>query len=213
MSKFFISGVFILFSCGVTLGQVQLGFKVSPLISANRITSDNSGAIAESQGSGLRFSLGPVIDFMISNNESYYMSTGLWFTTKRVGIQVDNTDGISEQTYNLQYLSLPFTLKLKTQEIALDKRIYIQFGPTFDIAVSDKRKSGESSQPSIVDFSFGDVELLMGAGLEWHLGNSTRFSTGFSYSRGLANVAKRSIDISDLSVKNDLFSIDLIVMF
>ena len=119
---------------------------------------------------------------------------------------------MDEQYYNVQYLTLPLTVKLKTQEIALDKRIYILFGPTFDIALNSSLKEG--TDPFIEDFSFGDVGLLMGTGIEFFLGNTTRISTGFSYSRGLVNVVNRTLnDSQDLTVKNDLFSLDLIVIF
>lgn len=212
MVKFFMLSLLILFLSAPSYGQVQIGFKLAPAISASRVDGEDTGISKD--GSGIRFTVGPVFDFMINKNENYFFSTGIWFSTKRVGIQ-SATDGDTEsQSYNVQYIQLPMTLKLKSQEIALDKRIYVQFGPTFDFAVASKQKSGDTSFPLIDDFSFADVGLLMGAGLEWHLGNSTRLSTGFSYSRGLVNVMNQSgADLGDFTVKNDLFSLDLIVIF
>ena len=209
MVKFFYVSLIILVSASCSFAQVQLGFKVSPGISTNRVNSSNEPFDIESNGSGVRFSFGPVFDIMLNQNENYFFSTGLWYNVKRVGITVNNMD---EQYYNVQYLTLPLTVKLKTQEIALDKRIYILFGPTFDIALNSSLKEG--TDPFIEDFSFGDVGLLMGTGIEFFLGNTTRISTGFSYSRGLVNVVNRTLnDSQDLTVKNDLFSLDLIVIF
>jgi hypothetical protein len=199
----------MLLSITCSIAQVQIGFKVSPGLSINRVNSSDEPYQFEKNGSGVRFNIGPVLDFMINQNENYYFSTGLWYNVKRVGVNVDNLD---EQYYNIQYLSLPVTVKLKTQEIALDKRIYLQFGPVFDVALNSTQKEG--SDPFIEDFSFGDVGLLIGGGLEFFLGNSTRISTGISYSRGLVNVVNRTItDSPELTVKNDIVSLDLIVIF
>lgn len=210
MTKFFCIVFLIIGTSGLTCAQVQIGLKFSPTISTNRIDGGNM----TKDGSGLRVVLGPVFDFVINQNENYLFSTGLWYANKRAAVILEEDNFRQAESHNVQYIIIPATIKLKTQEIALDKRIYIQFGPTFEIAVHNKLKSGDEDQRIIEDFGIGDVGLLMGAGLEWHLGNSTRISTGLTYTRGLIDtLGETGNNLSDFSLKNDLVSLDFTVIF
>lgn len=214
MLKYLVVVIIIFCSTEQVISQVQIGFKVSPSISTNRVDESTSGIDASSNGSGLRFTLGPVFDFMINQNENYFFSTGLWFSSRRVGVLLNADNQQQDAVYTLQYVVIPITMKLKSQEIGIDKRIYIQFGPTLDIAVSNKQKSGSETPAIVEDFTFMDVGLIMGAGVEWYMGNSTRLSTGITYTRGLVNIWKDSeYSLNNFSIKNDLVSLDVTVIF
>ncbi len=194
--------------------QIQLGFKASPYWSSNRVNIGSSTDVSN-DGNALRFTLGPVADISINGNENYFFSTGLWFSMRRAGISYlnDNSERIT-QSYNLQYLSAPVTMKLYTQEVLLDKRIYFQFGPTIDIKISDKLKEGDPDNHLIDKFRFMDLSLFMSAGMDWYMGGTTRVYGGLTYSRGLINAAADTIEpLNDMSYKNDLFGIELGVMF
>lgn len=192
--------------------QVQMGFKLSPIISGNRADADTDAVSVDNDGTGLRFTFGPIADFSLGDNENYYFSTGFWLTSKRAGISY--TDGATRitQSYNLQYIQLPATLKFYTNEVGLDKRIFFQFGPTFDIKVSEKLKDGDRSQRVIRDFRFFDMTLYTAVALEYQIGNTTRIFGGISYSRGLINAAGDALN-DNITYKNDYFAIDLGVMF
>jgi len=197
------------------LAQVQMGFKLSPYWSSNRVDIESSTDVSN-DGNGLRFTFGPVVDISIDGNENYFFSTGLWLSTRRAGISYLDDQGGQRinQSYNLQYLSIPATMKLYTQEVMLDRRIYFQFGPTLDLKVSEKQKEGDKDNSLIEDFRFIDMSLFISAGLDWHLGGTTRLYGGLTYSRGLINAASNTIgDLNDMSYKNDLFGIELGVMF
>jgi hypothetical protein len=194
------------------MSQVQMGFKLSPIISGNRADADTDAINIDSDGTGLRFSFGPIADFSLDDNENYYFSTGFWLTSKRAGLSY--TDGVDRitQSYNLQYIQLPATLKFYTNEVGLDKRIFFQFGPTFDIKISEKLKDGDRSQRVIEDFRFFDMTLYTAVALEYQIGNTTRIIGGISYCRGLINAAPEAIN-EDIIYKNDYFGIELGVMF
>ena len=198
----------------VASAQIQLGFKASPYWSSNRVNIGSSTDVSN-DGNALRFTLGPVADISIDGNDSYFFSTGLWFSARRAGISYlnDNSERIT-QSYNLQYLSAPVTMKLYTQEVLLDKRIYFQFGPTIDIKISDKLKEGDPDNQLVEKFRFIDLSLFMSAGMDWYMGGTTRIYGGLTYSRGLINAASKTIEpLNDMSYKNDLFGIELGVMF
>ncbi len=192
--------------------QIQMGFKISPLISMNRVDIETDAAQVDNDGSAVRFSFGPVADFSLNNNENYHFSTGFWLTSKRAGISYSDGNDRVTQAYSLQYIQLPATLKFYTNEIGLDKRIFFQFGPTFDIKISEKLKEGDKSFRVVDDFRFFDMTLYMAAGLEYQIGNTTRVYGGLSYSRGLINAASDAVN-DDILYKNDYIGLDLGVMF
>ena len=53
-----------------------------------------------------------------------------FFVPKRVGIE---SSGGVEEAYRLHYLQIPIALKLFTNEVALDTRVYFQVGLTADV--------------------------------------------------------------------------------
>ncbi len=211
MRKLFITLTLTLLFSGA-FAQIQMGFKLSPNISINRVDIESDAAQVDSDGSAIRFSFGPIADFSLDNNENYHFSTGFWLTSKRAGISYNDGSERITQAYSLQYIQLPATLKFYTNEVGLDKRVFFQFGPTFDIKISEKLKDGDKSVKVIDDFRFFDMSLYMGAGLEYQIGNTTRVFGGISYSRGLINAASDAIN-SDIIYKNDYFGLELGVMF
>ena len=54
-------------------------------------------------------------------------------------------------------------------------------------------------------YSFGDIELLLGAGVQYKINQNNAFNIGFSYQRGLINVARDNNLIS----KNRVVAMDL----
>src|SRR5699024_4570828 len=107
--------------------QTKIGIKVSPLLSVNRVSTDDGNIAAASDGVGLRFSFGPIVDFFLKEN--YYFSTGILYTPKRAGISIKDELGIQRsEDYKLQYLQIPAMIKLFTNELALDTRVYFKFG-------------------------------------------------------------------------------------
>lgn len=211
MRNLILAGLLIII-CHQGIAQIQMGFKLSPLLSMNRVDIETDAALVDSDGSATRFSFGPIADFSLNNNENYHFSTGFWLTSKRAGISYIDANSNVTQAYALQYIQLPATLKFYTNEVGLDKRIYFQFGPTFDFKVSEKLKDGDKSIRVVDDFRFFDMTLYIAAGLEYQIGNTTRVFGGISYSRGLINAAKNVIN-DDIIYKNDYIGLELGVMF
>ena len=103
-------------------------------------------------------------------------------------------------------------MKLFTNEVALDTRIYFQGGFAFDIKLKEDKISSEAEY--IQDFGFVDASLLLAAGAEYRYGYNTILFGGFSYRRGFGNVVRNAIGpAGDLVIKNDLFSLDLGIKF
>jgi hypothetical protein len=198
----------------LSYSQHRIGLKFSPTLSVNRIDSESDRIDYSSNGVGARFIFGPTFDYFLGEN--YYISTGLLYAPKRAGVSgiVNDTRRRVDERYNLQYLQIPATLKLFTNELALDTRLYFQLGGLLEFKISDR-----SAQTSIVlvdRFRNYDFSTLLGTGVEYRIGVNTVLYGGISYVRGLLNVATRQKDdpiFDKFTLKNDLLALDLGIMF
>ncbi|MGB3777617.1 MAG: outer membrane beta-barrel protein [Tunicatimonas sp.] len=192
----------------IDFSRIKLGLQISPTLSFNRVNDESADVNFSSDGVGGRMIGGAVLDYMLTDN--YFISSGLFFVPKRVGLR--NDVGEAQDRYKLHYLQIPATMKLFTNEVALDTRIYFQAGFTLDIKLLDDNIS--ETVTYVEDFGFVDSSLLLAAGAEYRYGYNTIFFGGFSYRRGLANVVRNEFaPVQDIVVKNDLFSLDLGIKF
>lgn len=197
----------LLFSVYIAEAQVRFGFKAAPTISFNRIDAEADNSDFNTEGAGLRFQLGPVFD--IEFKENHYFSTGLIFTSKRSAFSVDSVNTSFNESYNPQYLQVPITLKLFTEEIGLDKKIYFQFGGTVDFMTNN-----EGEEANVVQsFRFIDLNSLLAIGLEYGIGINTRIFGGLVYQRGLLNVINDNIYDDDFNLRNDFVGFEIGIIF
>ena len=194
-----------------SIAQTKLGIKLTSSIISQRISSPDDFIEVEHGANAFIPSPALFADLPLSRN--YFFSTGIGYISKRVNLKVHSPFEISSQSknYNIQYLQIPATLKLYTNEVALDKKLYFQFGPVFDIAVHDKEKDKNISV--IDEFNPLDITLQFGTGLELQLAPNTAVQLGISYGRGLINIVRSNSINEDLSVKNDLYGIEIAVKF
>ncbi len=190
----------------VDFSRIKLGLQLSPTLSFNRVSDESADVNFSSDGVGGRMIGGAVLDYMLTDN--YFVSSGLFFVPKRVGL----ASGEARERHRLHYLQIPATMKLFTNEVALDTRIYFQAGFTLDIRLLEDNIS--ETVEFVEDFGFVDSSLLLAVGAEYRYGYNTIFFGGFSYRRGLANVVRNEFaPVQDILVKNDLFSLDLGIKF
>ncbi len=200
---------FTLVICFIGLSAVaqnRVGLKFSPNLSFNRVSSDSDVNSYSTNGVGARFIFGPTFDYFLAEN--YYIGTGIFYAPKRVGVQANNV----ERSYNLQYIQIPATLKLYTNELSLDTRLYFQLGGILEFKINEK---ANDEGPQIVNsFTPIDFATTLGMGIEYHLGINTTFYGGLSYNRGLINVVSKRGDLYDkFNIKNDLLNLDIGIRF
>ncbi|MEQ9402216.1 MAG: porin family protein [Cyclobacteriaceae bacterium] len=204
--KKFLFCFLILFSTG-TFAQLRLGLKLAPVIVSNRAA--NEAQTAANDGSKFKMSVGLIADKSFA--DTYMLSTGLIYLPKRTAFQ-DGDLGVAEE-YNIQYLQIPVSLKLFTNEIAPDTKVYFQVGGALEIKVFDEPL--DPSYTLIESFNPIDIPVILGAGVEFRAGLSTTLFGGISYQRGLTNVIKKvtATTVEDLAMRNTAVSIDLGVKF
>lgn len=200
--------------------NIQLSIRFAPGLAFNSAQIDGALPITN-QGTAVRLSGGLSADIFVAEN--YAFSTGLWYTIKRsafekVPFPSQNATpaplGISE--YNLQYLQIPVSLKLFTNEIMTDTRVYFQLGSTFDVKLAEKAKrQGENAfyRRSIAQdtkiYKPIDVGILLGAGIEMRLSEYNSAYAGLTYNRGLINALKGGLkDDAGVSYNDQMKSIN-----
>jgi len=211
--------------------QVKLGLRLTPGLAVNSVIGDDTFDAAETNGASVRFSAGPIADFFFADN--YAISTGLWYTVKRGSFRVpgglldqNGTSLGNQTTYNLQMIQIPVTVKLYTNEVAPDIRVYFQLGGTFDAKLAEKAKQEDNNilaqlseaQDERAAYKPIDVGLYLGAGAELVLGENTALFGGLNYNRGLINALGRldyngSRINNDLKIRNQLISLEVGIKF
>lgn len=199
---------------------IEMSIRFAPSLNMN--TAEGTGTYAgfRTNGTGVRMSVGPSLDYFFFKNR-YAFSTGLWYTIKRSSFQMPGTFGSSqwnpgapekESIYNLQYLQIPATVKLFANNIAPNVRLYVQTGGLLSLKLAeralDEPRNGlytAESGGSRRQYGFGDIELLLGTGVQYKINQNNAFNLGMSYQRGLINVARGH----ELVSKNRVVSLEL----
>jgi hypothetical protein len=210
--KYLIIASLVILSVNVSLGQTKLGLKLNPAIISQRVSFPEDSSLVKKGANAFNLSIMIFTDIGITQN--YFFNTGIGYTSKRLNLEYSQSDDAltESKSYNVQYVQIPATLKLYTNEISLDKKLYFQFGPLIEVAVHNKETNRDVM---IIDkFQPVDISLLFAAGLEIQLAPQTALQLGFNYTRGMMNVVKDSVEGTEgLVIKNDLYSIEIAVKF
>ena len=199
---FSITLLFTIFSF-TAFGQLKIGIKFSPGVTPTRAVSNTDTLTVSNSGSGLRYLAGLVVDYQFRDN--YQFRTGVNFLTRKMAYSaLGDTPGV---TYNdefvAQHIQIPITLKLNTDEIALDKSIYFQLGTSLDFKVQDD--VGSQTDPLVTKMGFFDSSLIIASGLDMKLGTKTQAFGGLVFQRGFLNQARETVRLSEKFTMNSLF--------
>ncbi|NOX48043.1 MAG: PorT family protein [Chlorobi bacterium] len=203
----------------------RFGFKVAPNISW--ISPDSKGYSAD--GAQLGFSWGFLADITLTEN--YFVKTG--FEVDYLGGKLNyphtmlipgdtlSSVGNMNRKYNLRYLTIPLTIKMRTNQFG--KVAYygeIGFGTSFNLrakgADSFDYNGGQSNYSSEEDLNdevtFVKSSIIVGGGMEYFIDNSTSIILGISFSNGLNNILKgdNSVD-PEIKQKGHLYYFQLTV--
>ncbi|GAB3637788.1 hypothetical protein GCM10027422_33780 [Hymenobacter arcticus] len=209
--------------------QVEIGLKVSPSITYLR-TDSPSATSFQSESSKFSFGGGIFMDYFFGEN--YAFNTGLFLTGKGGTISYlerplsSSTSGTRiDQKIAIQYLEIPATIKLFTNEIAPATRVYFQVGGSVAFPVSTRINGDKFYTDSYNGFAQTDASkhvfavdanLIGGLGVEYQLGKSTKVLTGISYHHGLIDLDRyfeKNRGFSDVNIKNSVFALDLGLKF
>jgi hypothetical protein len=218
MKKILLALLLLGATAGTASAQVEIGIKLSPSIAYLRADAPSQYNF-QSEKIKLGIGGGLVVDYFFGQN--YAFGTGLQLTSKggTVSYQANTTTQDNEQKISLQYLEIPLTVKLFTNDITTDTKLYFQLGGKIGGLVA-ARIDGEkfyefSGQKSSKNFIIPDAALLGGFGAEYQVGQSTKVFAGLSYHHGLANVDRyiKNNGAPGATLKNGEVALDLGIKF
>ena len=223
-----------------TTNKYRLGFKVSPNISW--LASDNSNmAVGDKSlhfGYGLNFDIFFAENYAIGtgfniNNTggkySYFAQfTGDDVNASGVAIANMNQVGSISRDLRLQYLQIPLTFKMKTNEIGY-LTYWGQFGlglnmnlkalsnddidflsyqdkSTLDWVTSNRLSSSESSQDIKNEINIFSSNLIFAAGIEYNLSGNTSLLAGLTFQNGFTDAFKGTGVVKDPSTNAPVFN-------
>jgi opacity protein-like surface antigen len=208
---------------------LHFGLKITPSIAWLR--TDTKGT--ESDGSKFGFCYGLITEFQFSDNYSF--ATGLDVTYRGGNLSQttyfndniirDSTIALSNIT--MQYIEIPITLKLKTNEIGY-LTYYLQAGlaPGFNIrsradikrntwrttlatnstVISNVELDDEDIQDDINNIN---LSMIIGGGVEYTLSGSTVLLVGIQFNNGLLDVS----DDPDLKMNSNMLGLSVGILF
>lgn len=211
--------------------KVRLGLKLSPALAWNRSITPSSTLDIDNRGLKPKIGLGVIVDYYLGEN--YALGFGLNYATKGVGFDFNNNSlGSGKIDYSLQYLELPVTLKLFTNEISDDLILFFQVGGTLNINIQSKGKYNLTLPGSGTDTKLDteytgsqnkinplEISGVFAMGVEKKMSESTIIVIGATYNRGLTSYIRTtkpplsSYSLAGLKILNDYIALDFGLKF
>lgn len=203
---------------------VRFGIKLAPNLGF--IKPDTKEL--KNDGTRIGFTFGLMGDFMIGGTENYAFSTGLFLNNVGGKTSYPFGDKNLLTISKYQYIELPITLKLKTNEIGYMTYFgQIGFGAAFNIAAKSDfdMPDGKGEIVRVTDENIMDqtnlfkASLIIGAGLEFNFSGHTSAMVGITYNNGFTNILKDQeiVDASGtkkaMKAKQNYFELSLGVFF
>ncbi|MCC2546160.1 PorT family protein [Hymenobacter sp. BT175] len=223
MKKLFLALLTLGASATAASAQVEIGLKLSPSVTYLRVDAPSANKF-ESKSSKISLGGGVIVDYFFGEN--YAFSSGLLLVGKggTIGYVSPISGGAVEQKIGLQYLQIPVTIKLFTNEVAPDVRAFFQVGgslnPLITARINGNKFYTDANNKETKAYSHFlpvDAAVLASAGIEYQLGKSTKALAGISYHRGLINTDIYFDDepnkIEGVSLKNNEITLDLGIKF
>jgi hypothetical protein len=180
-----------------SMERVRLGFKVDPIISV--LKPQDAGANRTSTRLGLSYGL--MVDFLLNDEGNYAFATGLQISMGGSTVKYDAGKGLeqfranpAEYEMKLQHIEIPATLKLKTTAYN-GIAFWGQFGTYLgfpirgraDVTSLDQRYEKENVLRNLTPINAG---MLLGAGIEYPLGERLSALVGLSFQNGFVDVTR-----------------------
>jgi hypothetical protein len=203
MKRVLITLIFLLIFCFASISQQKpfvFGFKVGPTM--GWMKPDTKGY--ESTGVQPGYTWGVIADFFLMEN--YGITTGFDVVNLNCGLKMpasqendggEMSDGTLDRKYKLKYIQVPLSFKMQTKELG-KFRIFGQIGLGTNFLIGAKADDefipnagpGMSEEDVDIydDITFIRMALILGAGVDFSLGGSTKLLAGITFNNGFMNI-------------------------
>lgn len=199
--------------------RVRLGFKLDPTIFW--LQPQESGVDRNSSRAGVSF--GIMADFLLDESGRYAIASGLQVSTTGSTLKYEANKGLenykqipAEYKLKLTYVEIPFALKLKT-DADNGLGLWGQFGTYLGFPVRGRAdivslQANDDKVNVLRDITPINIGMLIGAGIEYPLGDRLTGMVGLSYRNGFID-ATRNGKWDDGKVNMNSFALNLGLFF
>ncbi len=187
---------------------IRLGVFLGPNLSW--LSPDMEGL--ESGGSSMGFAWGLMTDFTLMEN--YYLTTGININYFGGKIAPKVAKDL-ELKYNMRYIMVPLTLKLRTNELLPRFKFYGSLGLEAGVRIRAKGEVNNGPKEDIKDSTQPFIgNLVVGGGAEFAIDEALDIVAGLSFHNGLLNALKGDyIANKKRKALPYYFSLDIAVLF
>lgn len=192
----------------------QIGIKIGPTYSNVRSKTDGVNTTVNRDGASVKFLLGAFVD--IPFKENYFFHTGVNFASKGTKITVEDNSYAGGTPFSEEYdhesIQLPVLLKLYTNEILLDTKLFFNFGVVPELVLNS---SDESPTNILIEkFNTFDLSGNFGGGIEYAIGVNTKVFASINYYLGFLNqVNTQNPAFDEFILKSNLLSVEFGIKF
>lgn len=137
------------------------------------------------------YAYGLLGDFALTEN--YYFSTGFLINNLKASSDYLSANPNNEvlSTYHLQYVEIPFGLKLQSTQ-RYYRSYYGQFGFTAGFKINGERELSDSDERIALGSNADLLRLAMqiGGGVNWQLDHKLSMMTGLTFNNGFTGILK-----------------------
>lgn len=218
MKKLFIFTVLIVFFATAASNaqedrKIRFGLNAAPSIAWLKAQEKS----VKGDGLSLRFKYGLVFDYKFADN--FWFGTGLDITYLGGSLnyqypafikedEVSSTNNsnyikVNSASYTAQYLELPLTVKMKTNEI--NNMVYFaQVGLNNGFRLDAKTKFGSFNKvKTLNDATLIRIAINISGGVEYNLTGTTSLLLGITYNNGFTNLLSGSSDFVKIDLKKN----------
>jgi hypothetical protein len=218
MKKLFIFTLLIVFLATAASNaqedrKIRFGLNAAPSIAWLKAQEKS----VKGDGLSLRFKYGLVFDYKFADN--FWFGTGLDITYLGGSLnyqypafikedEVSSTNNsnyikVKSASYTAQYLELPLTVKMKTNEI--NNMVYFaQVGLNNGFRLDAKTKFGSFNKvKTLNDAALIRIAINISGGVEYNLTGTTSLLLGITYNNGFTNLLSGSSDFVKIDLKNN----------
>ncbi len=191
--------------------EFRFGLTASPVFDWSKV----DGGLYEGEGTKAGFQYGLLLDQTIGSVERYAFSTGVIINYANVGVSFTDTatDIKATWTARTQYIEIPLTVRLRTNEINYFS-YYGQFGltPGFciksrgdlvinDVSIADDVNLRETDNLTGSQYQLFNISLTLGVGTEYSIAENTNLIAGIFFQNGFANFIDDDVDDNNAYLK------------
>jgi hypothetical protein len=192
--------------------------RVTPIFMWTKVDVEDTRYTASNEGLKLGFAYGVMGDYYFAKNAGFSAELRVAHLAGSFSVK-DTANTTRTNTLRLQYIEVPFTLKMRTGEVGY-MRYFGQFGimPSFNIkAKRDEVLTAGTTTITTTDIPASKqmipigLSLVIGAGTTYNLGGSTSLLGGISFHNGFTNMVK--VKDFNAKVKPAYLAVNLGVIF